>query len=664
MATDLEKLVVTLEASIRQYERAMAKAQQTTVTAMRGIEKTTAGTMKKQEAIMSAAGKRMGGALQSAFAGVTRGLGAGLVAGLGIEQISEAVGKAVKDIANLADQAQQLGMTAQDLQTWNRMAVESGESTETMGRALAKVAEQSRDADSELSKLFAQFRQVPTGDVTEDMKTLMDILQQMPDPAQRLATLMNVLGERIGPKLAEALTQGPEKFIEVFARMNAAGEHFNDQELQRMQELEAEWNLMTDKMDTAWKQMILSAMREGQSLLNLMNSSRDAFQSWWGLTPGGSARFQGLQRSYGPSYDPLSSIHAPRSMGSVTTPDVMLRQRGATATGAAMLQNQFAANLARALRDAERATGAQARITSTGRTYAEQAELYRRYRAGIGGLAAPPGRSRHEIGMAADIGAGPVLDWLHAHAREYNLEFLKGRAFVNDPGHIQMRGGGAEFDTEARTAQRTAAAEKRTAVKEKEAEATKKLSAAELERNRIYDEAESAITMFSEKRAQQVEDWQAQAQQMEEFGGMLAGAVSGFVQDLMNGVDAGEAFTNMLKNLAAQLMDMAIKQLFSGLFGGGGMGGGLLGGILGGGAPAMAGAGAGMIRMGGGALKSGSSGSAITVGGATINVAGNADTRTVAMMSKMIEVNNQRQSAMLDREWGRRGARYKTLRSP
>jgi hypothetical protein len=71
-----------------------------------------------------------------------------------------------------------------------------------------------------------------------------------------------------------------------------------------------------------------------------------------------------------------------------------------------------------------------------------QARLYYNYRMGLGGLAAPPGRSRHEIGQAADLGAGADLDWLHAHAGEFGLEFLPGYAGSIDPGHIQLGGAG------------------------------------------------------------------------------------------------------------------------------------------------------------------------------------------------------------------------------
>ena len=103
---------------------------------------------------------------------------------------------------------------------------------------------------------------------------------------------------------------------------------------------------------------------------------------------------------------------------------------------------EFAGRLSQAIRDAEAATGGQAQIgpSGLGRTYEEQADLYRRYQAGEIGLAARPGNSRHEVGNAADIAPGPVLDWLHANAGQYGLEFLSGNAFAVDPVHIQMAG--------------------------------------------------------------------------------------------------------------------------------------------------------------------------------------------------------------------------------
>ena len=73
------------------------------------------------------------------------------------------------------------------------------------------------------------------------------------------------------------------------------------------------------------------------------------------------------------------------------------------------LHPEFYARLRSAIEDAESATGEKAKINSLTRTRDEQRAAYQRYRSGQGGLAAPPGTSRHEIGAAADIEPGKVL---------------------------------------------------------------------------------------------------------------------------------------------------------------------------------------------------------------------------------------------------------------
>lgn len=50
-----------------------------------------------------------------------------------------------------------------------------------------------------------------------------------------------------------------------------------------------------------------------------------------------------------------------------------------------------------------RTSGGACRVVSGYRSYAEQAELYRRYLNGTGNLAAPPGRSNHNHGLAVDM---------------------------------------------------------------------------------------------------------------------------------------------------------------------------------------------------------------------------------------------------------------------
>jgi hypothetical protein len=115
----------------------------------------------------------------------------------------------------------------------------------------------------------------------------------------------------------------------------------------------------------------------------------------------------------------------------------------------------FASRLSQAIQAAEAATGSKATLTDLYRSPETQAQYYANYTGrsvsfggvryspqGQGGLAAAPGTSRHERGTAADVSHGPVLDWLHQHAGQFGLEFLKGSAYARDPVHVQLAGGG------------------------------------------------------------------------------------------------------------------------------------------------------------------------------------------------------------------------------
>lgn len=74
-------------------------------------------------------------------------------------------------------------------------------------------------------------------------------------------------------------------------------------------------------------------------------------------------------------------------------------------------------------------------IVSGYRTYDEQAQLYRLYVAGLGNLAAPPGTSNHERGLAADV-----------HTENIELVALGDAAYANglcqpvpgEPWHLQL----------------------------------------------------------------------------------------------------------------------------------------------------------------------------------------------------------------------------------
>jgi D-alanyl-D-alanine carboxypeptidase len=99
--------------------------------------------------------------------------------------------------------------------------------------------------------------------------------------------------------------------------------------------------------------------------------------------------------------------------------------------GTAGLRTGFADRV-NALRNAASAEGYNIGITSGFRTWGQQARLY----AQKPGLAAPPGRSNHQLGLAADLnyhGSPAARAWAHRNAGRFGLRFPMRR----EPWHIE-----------------------------------------------------------------------------------------------------------------------------------------------------------------------------------------------------------------------------------
>ena len=83
--------------------------------------------------------------------------------------------------------------------------------------------------------------------------------------------------------------------------------------------------------------------------------------------------------------------------------------------------------------------GIDLHVNSGFRSMAEQQELYRKYLNGTGNLAAKPGYSNHQGGIAVDINVGgtgtSTYKWMAAHGAEYGFK----RTVPSEPWHWEYR---------------------------------------------------------------------------------------------------------------------------------------------------------------------------------------------------------------------------------
>jgi uncharacterized protein YoxC len=133
---------------------------------------------------------------------------------------------------------------------------------------------------------------------------------------------------------------------------------------------------------------------------------------------------------------------------------------------------------------------------------------------------------------------------------------------------------------EAQEKRKTALQLEQTALKQVREEARKK-GDADWQNAKLTPEQISKINATSEAYARQAESLRKAQEAQQEFESWMnvgRDATRGFIDDLLNGATAGEAFANVLKKISSQLLDLAMNDLFGK---GGNSGFGLIGSLLG-----------------------------------------------------------------------------------
>ncbi len=209
---------------------------------------------------------------------------AGAVAALSIDAVARAALDAVKAVAELGDVAESIGITAEQMQNYNRMALASGASSDVMARGLQSIAEQSVDTKSKLSQLFEangfNAQVMTTNDV---IRTFATLLQNARTPAEQLAIATSVLGDKVGRQLVEAMRTGASGVDASFKAMVKSGMYHTNAEVARLQELETRYNEVAARIQTVWQKMIVGIV-EGIDYLGNQTTERKFLPLGWGLS--------------------------------------------------------------------------------------------------------------------------------------------------------------------------------------------------------------------------------------------------------------------------------------------------------------------------------------------------------------------------------------------
>lgn len=238
------------------------------------------------------AGAKRAESTLAGLSGSMKTFGAGIVGALSLGALASAVDSVIRKVAEIGDVAESIGVTAEQLQVFNRMALASGASTDVMARGLQSIAEQSAEANSALSRLFAANGLAVQGrEINEVVRDFMTLLQNAKSPADQLAIATSVLGTRVGRNLVEAFRAGAAGVDEATKSMVESGNYFSNAEIARVQEIETQYNQVMANIATGWQRMIVGIV-DGISSISIgaANAPEDME-----FLPGGGGRSGGIR---------------------------------------------------------------------------------------------------------------------------------------------------------------------------------------------------------------------------------------------------------------------------------------------------------------------------------------------------------------------------------
>jgi len=321
---DIEKLIVSLEARTKEYEKALAKAQGTTVTRLRAIEREAAGFSARFGAKMSGIGASMKAGLAGAAAGA--------VAAFGI-----AVRNAISDAASIGDLADKIGITTDKLQELRYGAVQANMSFDDLGGGLLKFSKnlgEARNGSGDLLKLFEangfSKAQVQAMDYGQALDTVADLIRNAKTEQDGLLIVSQAFGKG-NDAFLEFLSKGSAGLRDFKNDTAEAGAKIDEALIRKAQELDDRWAALMVSLKTRTQSTVLD-------IVDMLSSIKIDFANAPSVGPGRSAGAGGqIGKKTGAttSFPARPNFLAPNSFkpaGSTVIPDAQEEKANAAAT--------------------------------------------------------------------------------------------------------------------------------------------------------------------------------------------------------------------------------------------------------------------------------------------------------------------------------------------
>lgn len=513
-ATNVEKLVVSLSADIKQYQKALDRAQGITAKQAKAIE----NRYRRMNKNLATLGK-------TAMAGFAAGL-----ASLGVTATVAGLRDVAGSIAEIRNEAARAGVSTRVFQEWKSVATQARIPVDALTDAFKELNirgdEFAQTAKGSAAEAFARLGLTPAEvkerlkDPSEFMLLLIERTRQLKDTAAATRIFDELFGGTGAERMVSLLGQSSDEIRSTIKEAHTLGNVLDDEVIARAAEADAKFNKLAHTV--------------GQNLRGAIVSAATALQDF-------ISGFNGFEAQRTAKLDEnLARLGKERLEIEREIGELRERQRqGHVGAGDGILGSSIGESLiGESIADHERRLEALA---------AEEEMILRVVSARDKAAKTPePTATSGWSPTPYTAPAGGSSRDANAAAAEREAE--AARRLIADLQHELELVGATNLELDVANALRQAGA---AATAEQQAQVISLVSALAAE--------EEAVRKASEATAE-----------MRDIG---RDAMQGLIDDLIAGKDAGEAFASVLSKIGSKLIDMAL----GGLFGGGGPLGGLFG---------------------------------------------------------------------------------------
>lgn len=197
---------------------------------------------------------------------------------------------------NLQDMADRLNISAEALQKYDYIALQSGVETEQLVKSMAKVRDavgtalsgQTNTATASLEKLFGSLNNIPSS-TEESFVAVIDKLSQVEDSTLQAYYANEIFGERLATNLIPMINNGADKLAKFGAEFEAIG-YLSNEQVQALADFDDELNIMRERLDLAKTELGMAMIPVMENFVEIIENyivpAIQKLSNWFNNLPG------------------------------------------------------------------------------------------------------------------------------------------------------------------------------------------------------------------------------------------------------------------------------------------------------------------------------------------------------------------------------------------